>query len=96
MKVRVLAQWTGLKVGEEYEADLLEMNCVRIGFVYLKDGEYELVQDEEESVGQRIVAGLRELNDALKNGTEDQFRRTKLVKNDDGTIKRIVSEPFAE
>jgi hypothetical protein len=44
MKVKVLAHWTGLKVGEEYEADVFEMNGVRIGFVYLKDGEYELVE----------------------------------------------------
>jgi hypothetical protein len=42
------------------------------------------------SRGQEIIKGLQELLVALKKGDISQFRRTKLIKNKDGTIKRVV------
>lgn len=42
------------------------------------------------SIEEKIAQGLQEFADALERGDISKFRRTKLVRQEDGTIKRIV------
>lgn len=41
-------------------------------------------------VGKKIVEGLKQFADDLEKGQVDKYRRTKVVKMDDGTFKRVV------
>lgn len=46
------------------------------------------------SIGQEIIDGLKDFAESLKDGTVlKKHRVTKLVKLDDGTYKRVVSDP---
>ena len=42
------------------------------------------------SVGKEIINGLEQFLDALKKDDLSQFKCTKIIKNKDGTFKRII------
>ena len=46
------------------------------------------------SLGEELIAGLEDLNDALRKGEVlKRFRVSKVMKNDDGTVKTVTNDP---
>jgi len=55
----------------------------------------DVVFARKETVADKILTGLQEFTDVLESGEplEDHFRVTRLERQEDGSIKRTVSEP---
>ena len=45
-------------------------------------------------LGEELIRGLKEFNEAVKTGTVlKRYKVSKVMKNDDGTVKTVTSDP---